>query len=107
MSKMNVESLVTFSDGSQLIVSTYYTGEGRFSCELFVRVLQGEENYKLQSVSNLLLEARTCKEAQDSAYRFALDRFPDLANVIKAPPYLIWAGPTAALEPGLRGRRSA
>ncbi len=93
MSKMNVEPLATFSDGSQLIVSTHHTGDGTFSCELFVRVLQGEGNYELRAVSTLLLEARTCRGAQDSAYRFAMDRFPDLAGIMKAPPYLIWAGP--------------
>ena len=105
MSKTNVEPLAIFSDGSQLIVSTHYSGDGRFSCELFVSVPSGEDDYDLRAVSEHILEARTCREAQHSAYQYAMRRYPGLAGAMKAPPYLIWAGHKPRIAPGSRGRR--
>jgi hypothetical protein len=92
MSKMNVESITTFLDGSQLVLSTRYSGDTSFMCTLYVSSLCGAGKNDLRVVSDQF-EAPTCREAQDSAYSYARRLFPDLASTMKEPPYLIWPGP--------------
>lgn len=104
MGKMNVEPMVTFTDGSQLLVSTQYSGAGSFTCELYLSVPCSKEKLDLRIVSDHL-EAPTCREAQDIAFRYAERRYPDNARGIKAPPYLIWPGPNLPVAPDNRGRR--
>ncbi len=105
MSKINVEPLTTFADGSQLFVSTLYGGEGRFSCGLYV-FRPGEKNGQdLRAVSDLI-DAATCRQAQALAYHQARNLYPQAAPGMKEPPYLIWSGPNLPLAPGFRGRRT-
>ncbi len=105
MGKMNVEPLITFSDGSQLLVSTHYSGEGSFTCELYLSVQRDKGKLDLRIVSDHL-EAPTCREAQDIAFRYARRQYPEKVNGMKEPPYLIWPGPNLPVAPDHRGRRS-
>ncbi|MDE3036126.1 MAG: hypothetical protein KGO52_16115 [Nitrospirota bacterium] len=104
MGKMNVEPLITFSDGSQLLVSSQYTGEGSFTCELYLSTPCGKEKLDLRALSDHL-EAPTCREAQDIAFHYAQRQFPDSASGMKEPPYLVWSGPNLPVAPDNRGRR--
>ncbi len=85
MSKMNVEPLTTFPDGSQLLVSTQYAGEGSFTCELYVSIPCGKDKLDLRVVSNHL-GASTCCQAQEIAYSYARRLYPDTAREMKDPP---------------------
>jgi len=102
MGKMNVEPIVTFADGSQLLVSSQYSGAGSFTCELYLSVPCEREKLDLRALSDHL-EAPTCREAQDIAFHYARRQFPD--NAIKEPPYLIWPGPNLPVAPDNRGHR--
>jgi len=104
MSKMNVEPLATFPDGSQLLVSTHYSGEGSFTCELYVSRAGEKGKLDLRVVSDHL-EAQTCRQAQDMAYTCARRLYPNTTSDLKAPPYLIWSGPNLPVAPDNRGRR--
>jgi hypothetical protein len=107
MSKMNVEPLITFSNGSQLLVSTRYVGDGHFICELFMLDAQSGaiDGKNLRAVTGGM-EAPTCRQAQDFACGQARRLFPDNAPKIKEPPYLVWTGPNLPVAPDNRGRRS-
>lgn len=107
MGKMNVDPIITFSDGSQLLVSTNHSGEGRFTCELYLfnprpSVKDGGD---LRTVSGGL-EAPSCRQAQDYACSQARRLFPDDATTIKNPPYLVWPGPNMTVLPPTPWRRS-
>ena len=104
MSKMNVEALTTFRDGSQLLVSTQYSGEGSFTCELYVARPCSKDRLDLRVVSDHL-EAPTCRQAQEMAYSVARRQYPDTTGGLKAPPYLVWPGPNLPVAPDNRGRR--
>lgn len=89
---MNVDPIVTFPNGSQLVVSTQHSGTDSFTCELF-EVNQGSQGgWDLRMVSNHL-EASTCLAAQTIAYDYAKRLYPSSGIEMKQPPYLIWAGP--------------
>ncbi|MFM8552234.1 MAG: hypothetical protein ACKOCD_08005 [Nitrospiraceae bacterium] len=105
MGKMNVEPLITFADGSQLLVSSQYVGTGSFACELYLSMPCTTERLNLRAVSDHL-EAPTCREAQEIAFAQACRQFPNSANCIKGPPYLIWSGPNLPTTPDHRWRRS-
>ena len=98
MAKMNVEPMATFQDGSRLILSTQYVGEASFRCELYVSSGCDREQMDLRQVAGYAIEAPTCREAQERAYVHALRLYPDAAIRMKKPPYLIWNGPTPAVE---------
>jgi hypothetical protein len=102
--KMNVEPIITFADGSQLLVSSQYSGAGSFTCELYRSVPCKKEKLDLRTLSDHL-EAPTCREAQAMAFHYAQRQFPDSANAIKEPPYLIWSGPNLPVAPDNRGHR--
>lgn len=104
VSKMNVEPIITFADGSQLLVSTQYSGAGSFTCELYLSVPCKKDKLDLRVVSDHL-EAPTCREAQDVAFRYASRQYPEKASGMKGPPYLIWPGPNLPVAPDNRGRR--
>lgn len=110
MGKINVDPIMTFSDGSQLLVSTQHAGEGRFTCDLYISnpAHAGKDgaNDGLRPVSEGL-EAATCRQAQDYACSQARNLFPNNASAIKAPPYLVWSGPHRPVEPDSRWRRSS
>lgn len=93
-----------FADGSQLLVSTQFMGEGGFSCELYLCTPSEQDKLGLQAVSPHL-EAPTCREAHENIFRHARRLYPDRAVEIKGPPYLIWPGPNLPLPPEVRGRR--
>ncbi|HET8579506.1 MAG TPA: hypothetical protein VFL31_00760 [Nitrospiraceae bacterium] len=92
MGRMNLDPLATFPDGSQLLVSTQSSREGRFTCELYVASPGTEGSVSLRVISNHY-EASTCLEAQEIAYSQAQRLYPGTADGMKKPPYLIWHGP--------------
>jgi len=94
MSRINVDPLVTFSDGSHLLISTHCSKEGDFSCALFTAIIAADDGAQFRMVSNHL-EAPTCLAAQEHAYGYALRHYPHAAELMKKPPYLIWHGPTS------------
>jgi hypothetical protein len=105
MSKLNVEPIITFADGSQLLVSTQYSGAGSFTCELYLSLPCTKDRLDLTAVSDQL-EAPTCREAQDIAFRYASRQYPEKASGMKGPPYLIWPRPHLPVGPDNRWRRS-
>ena len=107
MGKLNVDPIMTFGDGSQLLVSTQHIGAGRFTCELYLSNPGPAGNDGgLRPVSEGL-EAATCRQAQDFACSQARNLFPNSAATIKTPPYLVWSGPHLPIEPESRWRRSS
>lgn len=92
MSNMNVDPIATFSNGSQLMVSTQHSGNDSFTCELFEASQDPQGRWNLQVVSNHL-EASTCLGAQTIAYDYAKRLYPTSGVEMKQPPYLIWVGP--------------
>jgi hypothetical protein len=95
---MNREPLTTFSDGSQLVLSTHYIGEETFRCELYLLVQCMVDVNNLQPVP-AYIEGTSCLQAQEKAYHHAMNMFPERASTMKKPPYLIWQGPVLRAEP--------
>jgi hypothetical protein len=93
MGRLNMDPLATLPDGSQLLVSTQSSREGRFTCELYVSSSGEDGSVGLRVVSNYF-EAATCLQAQEIAYIQAQRLYPGTADRMKKPPYLVWQGPT-------------
>ncbi len=91
MGRMNVEPLMTFSDGSYLAISTEYSKDGDFSCSVYNVVETGNRMDFHSIASNLL--STTFLSAQEQAYRYTLRLYPHATVAMKKPPYLIWPGP--------------
>ncbi len=92
MGRLNADPLTTFPDGSRLLVSTRYSKETSFSCELYVAI-PGEEGRSALRLVSHHFEATTCLQAQEIAYGYAQRLYPATADGMKKPPYLIWQGP--------------
>ena len=108
MGRMNVDPIHTFTDGSELLVSTQHTGEGRFSCSLYLSNPNAiQKDGRVFRVVSEGLEAATCHQAQNIACGQARRLYPDSASTIKDPPYLVWPGPHLPMAPDTRWRRSA
>jgi hypothetical protein len=96
MSRINLDPIMTFPDGSHLVISTQCSKAGDFSCALYSAVVEQDDEAAFQVISNHL-EAATCLSAQENAYSYALRLYPRAAESMKKPPYLIWAGPRSGL----------
>lgn len=96
MSGPTLHPLMTFADGSQLVISTQCSKEGEFSCALYTAVLSADRCATYQLISQHLSSA-TCLGAQAHAYDYALRLFPRAAELLKRPPYLIWRGPPSTI----------
>ena len=92
MSRINLDLLMTFPDGSHLVISTQCSKEGDFSCALYTAFLAEDDRAAFRMLSNHL-SASTCLGAQEHAYGYALQMYPRAAELMKKPPYLIWPGP--------------
>lgn len=92
MSRINLDPLMTFPDGSHLVVSTQCSKEGDFSCALYTAIIAADDGADFQMISTHL-QASTCLGAQEHAYSYALRQYPRAAELMKKPPYLIWHGP--------------
>jgi len=97
MSRTNLDLLMTFPDGSHLVISTQCSKEKEFSCVLYTATLGEDDQATFQIVSNHL-SASTSLHAQAHAYDYALRHFPQANGLLKKPPYLIWSGPRATLN---------
>jgi hypothetical protein len=95
MSRINLDPLMTFPDGSHLLISTKCSREGDFSCALYSAVVQEDDRAVFRVISNHL-SAPTCLSAQEHAYGYALRLYPGASTMLKKPPYLIWPGPREA-----------
>ena len=71
MSRINLDPLMTFPDGTHLVISTQCSKQGDFSCALYSAVVQEDDNAAFQVISNHL-SATTCLSAQEHAYSYAL-----------------------------------
>jgi hypothetical protein len=96
MSRINLDPLMSFPDGSQLVVSTQCSKEGDFSCALYNAVVAKDDGAVFKTISTHV-EAATCLIAQEHAYDYAVRLFPRVAGTMKKPPYLIWSGPRASI----------
>lgn len=97
----NIEPLIVLTDGSELWVSTRHSGDGSFSCELYLSTRVDMGDRALRSVSTQF-EAPSCLGAQELAYNWAVRLYPDGATSMKTPPYLIWPGPHQSVRPSRR-----
>jgi hypothetical protein len=96
MSRINLDPLMTFPDGSLLVISTQCSKEGDFSCALYSAVVEEDDRAAFQAISNHL-SASTCLSAQEHAYSYAVRLYPREIESMKKPPYLIWSGPRSGL----------
>lgn len=104
MGNMNVELIITFTDGSPLLVRSHYSGAGSCTCELYLSVPCKNGKLDLRACRTTL-KRPPCREAQDIVFHYARRQFPDSANAIKEPPYLIWPRPSLPVAPDNRGHR--
>jgi hypothetical protein len=95
MSRINLDPLLTFADGSHLLISTQCSVGGDFSCALYSAVVKTDDQAAFQIVSNHFA-ASTCMSAQEKAYGYALRLYPGSVESMKKPPYLIWPRPRAS-----------
>ena len=95
MSRSNLDRLLTFPDGSHLVISTQHSVEGAFSCVLYSAVIGIDDRIAFKVVSHDIA-ASSCMKAQESAYEYALRCYPSAGVVLKKPPYLIWQGPRSS-----------
>ena len=96
MSRINLDRLMTFPDGSHLVISTQCSKQGDFSCALYTAIVEEDDRAAFQIISNHL-SASTCLSAQEHAYNYALRLYPKAAELMKKPPYLIWSGPRSEI----------
>lgn len=96
MSRTNLDLLMTFPDGSHLVISTQCSRDGEFSCVLYTATLGQDDQASFEVISNHL-SAATSLSAQAHAYDYALRHFPLADRLLKKPPYLIWSGPRSTL----------
>jgi hypothetical protein len=92
MGRTNLDPIMTFPDGSHLLISTACLKEGSFSCALYMATIAADDRGDFRVVSNHLAAA-TCLVAQEDAYSHAQRLYPRSAETMKKPPYLIWPGP--------------
>lgn len=92
MGRSNLDPILTFPDGSCLLVSTACSQEGSFSCALYLATIAADDRGAFRAISNHV-KAATCLIAQEDAYHHAQHLFPRVAEAMKKPPYLIWSGP--------------
>jgi hypothetical protein len=92
MSRTNLDPIMTFPDGSHLLISTACQKEGSFSCALYMATIAADDQGSFRVLSNHVTAA-TCLIAQEDAYSYARRLYPHSAETMKKPPYLIWPGP--------------
>ena len=98
MSRLNLDPLMTFSDGSHLVISTQQSAGEEFSCALYSAVIGNDDRIAFKVVSHDIA-ASSCMKAQESAYEYALQRYSGVGVILKKPPYLIWQGPRSSEMP--------
>src|SRR5262245_66646706 len=91
MGRTNLDPILTFPDGTHLLVSTACSQEGSFSCSLYLATIAADDRGAFRVLSNHS-KASTCLIAQEDAYNYAQRLYPRSAEAIKKPPYLIWPG---------------
>jgi hypothetical protein len=92
MSRLNLEPVMTFSDGSYLAISTECSKDGEFTCSVY-NVVVTADHMAFRNIATHALFASTCLNAQEQAYSYAVRLYPGAAATMKKPPYLIWHGP--------------
>jgi hypothetical protein len=92
MSRTNLDPIMTFPDGSHLLISTAFSKDRNFSCALYMATIAADDRGTFRVISTHL-DAATCVVAQEDAYSYAQRLYPRSAETMKKPPYLIWPGP--------------
>lgn len=95
MSRLNLEPVMTFSDGSYLAISTECSREGEFTCSVY-SVTETDDHLAFRNISRHALFSSSCFTAQEQAYHYASRLYPDAVRTMKKPPYLIWHGPRSS-----------
>ena len=60
MGRTNLDPIMTFPDGSHLLISTAYSKEGNFSCALYMATIAADDRGTFRVVSNHLAAATCC-----------------------------------------------
>jgi hypothetical protein len=92
---MNRDTVVELSQGARLFVSTQREGEHGFRCAIIESHSPDGEIVNCRIISDGF-EGVTCLQAQTDAYQYARRLYPNFAEQMKNPPYLIWNGPSVA-----------
>ena len=92
MSNIIFDSITTFPNDSQLVVSTRHLDHDSFTREFFEANQGSKGHWDLRLVSNHL-EGFTCLATQNLAYDYAERLYPASGVEMKQQPYLIWVGP--------------
>ncbi|MDI3463909.1 MAG: hypothetical protein OJF50_002730 [Nitrospira sp.] len=92
MSRLNLDPLMTFPDGSHLVIGTQRSVGREFSCILYNALIGNDDRIAFQALSHDFA-ASTCMSAQESAYGYARLLYPGAVTIMKKPPYLVWHGP--------------
>jgi hypothetical protein len=95
MSRLNLDPLMTFPDGSNLVISTQQSAGGEFSCMLYSAMVENDDRITFKAISHDIA-GPSCMKAQEIAYEYALRRYPSAGLILKKPPYLIWQGPRSS-----------
>lgn len=95
MSRINLDPLLTFPDGSHLVISTQYSAGEDFFCALYSALVGNDGSVTFRVISSQFA-ASTCLSVQESAYNYAVRLYPGAAAAMKKPPYLIWHGPRSS-----------
>jgi hypothetical protein len=67
MGRTNLDPIMTFQDGSHLLISTACSKEGSFSCALYMATIEADDRGAFRVISNHLAAA-TCLIAQEDAF---------------------------------------
>lgn len=95
MGRLNLDPLLTFPDGSHLVISTQHSAGEEFSCALYSAVMGNDGHIAFKVVSHAIA-ASSCMKAQEFAYEYALRCYSSAGGVLKKPLYLIWHGPRSS-----------
>jgi hypothetical protein len=90
MGRLNLERLMTFSDGSYLTISTECSKHGEFSCTMYSAV-ETDDHTAFRIISNHLLSADTCMSAQGLQLGTEFLSARRRADEETAVPDLAWA----------------
>ena len=88
MSRTNLDPIMTFPDGSHLLISTACSNERSFSRALYMATIAADDRGDFHVISNHLAAA-TCLIVQEDTSGSGHRLYPHSAETMKTPSYLI------------------
>ena len=85
MSRLNLDPLMTFRDGSHLVISAQQSAGGEFSCLWYSTMMENDDRITFKVLSHHF-DTSTCLSAQQFAYDDAFRFYPSAATVLKNHP---------------------